>query len=652
MIGRRRIQTLFALAAAILSAHPAVTATCDRNGCGRVDCGAPAKPVERSLWGFLVPADSSPLPAERDTTNFNEFSEFYYNRNWFYGVDIENGWVLAGLAHGIGIWDARTDPAHPTFFVVKRYGPGRSFPYIPTGEASKIVFGAIDAPDDTVAALAGYNGAGLLVFNLADKTQPKPVYQSTEKTSESVYATKLGSTSYAFMASSSPAGVFVYNLTRALAFGGCLESATTPATAPCSGVLVGKISTVGTPYFVHGAGNYIAVGLGSSFGLQIFDVSDPASPQLKLTALTNPGGRPVQGVALWNQGAAYYLAARLGATITQPAQTAIFDVSCITGSCAGLGAPLAALNLSSISTSEYLTFSRSGSKPFLYVGGDNTCSGSDGQQREWLLDVSNPSNPVDVTPGGTASAIGNYGGVNLTKTVNYWSSYYRGSPTGFNLVAPRAGKLLGDYFYRAARSLFDIHRLAGNSLPEVDFTWGPTEIYPGTPVTFTDLSIGGPSSWLWTFTDGTAASSAMQSLPATSSSPAISPPASPARRFRQSAAAAARDGEAAGAGQSQYLVGLRQDMENQTTFWLFNPDEVAAEYDVIYRSEDGAVLGMIPGVRLDPGKMHPFGPRQHPPSVAAGFSVQVLVKSGKVLSAAQVINSTRNGQADIQGEVR
>jgi hypothetical protein len=171
----------------------AEVAVCDRGlltACGRSTCAQPAMPAPSSLWGELQPADPGQLPPERDTTDFNEFTTAYFNRNWFYGVDIENGWVLAGLAHGIGVWDARTNQAVPTFVSVRRYSPGLagSFPFIPGGESSKIVFGGVDAPTgvDRVAAVAGYNGAGILVFDLTDKGNPRPIYQNAGKTSESV----------------------------------------------------------------------------------------------------------------------------------------------------------------------------------------------------------------------------------------------------------------------------------------------------------------------------------------------------------------------------------------------------------------------------------------------------------------------------------
>ena len=129
----------------------------------------------------------------------------------------------------------------------------------------------------------------------------------------------------------------------------------------------------------------------------------------------------------------------------------------------------------------------------------------------------------------------------------------------------------------------------------------------------------------------------------------------PAKRFGQSMTALS-DADAAGAGRSQYLVGMRQDAKNRTTIWIFNPDTVTAEYDIIYRPlGGGAPLGTIPGVRLGAGKMRQLSPGQHPipaAGVANGFTVEIVVKSGKVLSSAQVINNVTNDPAYIQGEAR
>jgi PKD repeat protein len=128
----------------------------------------------------------------------------------------------------------------------------------------------------------------------------------------------------------------------------------------------------------------------------------------------------------------------------------------------------------------------------------------------------------------------------------------------------------------------------------------------------------------------------------------------PAKRFGQSMTAVS-DSDAAGAGRAQYLVGLRQDAKNRTTMWIFNPSTETAEYEITYLGLDGKPIAPASTVRLGAGKMRQFSPGQHPlpaAGVANGFTVKILVRSGKVLSSAQVINNVTNDPAYIQGEVR
>jgi PKD repeat protein len=128
----------------------------------------------------------------------------------------------------------------------------------------------------------------------------------------------------------------------------------------------------------------------------------------------------------------------------------------------------------------------------------------------------------------------------------------------------------------------------------------------------------------------------------------------PARRFGQSMAAFT-DASAAGPGQGHYLAGLRQEADYRTTLWLYNPSDQAGLYDLVYRKLDGTVLGRLDGVTLGAGKAKQVRPSDHPiPTgrIADGFTVQVLVRTGKVLAAGQVVNNATNDPAYISGEKR
>lgn len=131
--------------------------------------------------------------------------------------------------------------------------------------------------------------------------------------------------------------------------------------------------------------------------------------------------------------------------------------------------------------------------------------------------------------------------------------------------------------------------------------------------------------------------------------------ANPSMRFGQFMAAFT-DADAAEAGEAHYLVGLRQDASNRTTYWIFNPSNQQAKYDIIYRALDGTELGRTSGVLLGAGKLRQFSPSQHAlPATGApggGFTVQVKVLAGKVLAAGQVVNNQTNDPAYVQGQAQ
>jgi PKD repeat protein len=489
---------LASLAAIVAPAAPAAAdASCDRSGCGFASCATPAAPAPANLWGELQPADPSFLAcaplgsvACRDSTGFNEFQNTYGSYHWFTGVDSTNGWAAFALAYGLQVFDARTTPQAPVAMGELLYS---SLPQ-PSNSAEvkwPIQSVAMPAGDDTVAALAGEGGIGLVAVNLADKTHPKVLYQSTAKDGEQVYAATLGARQYAFLAASSGnpvGGVFAYDLTAARSFTSspCSES----ASISCQGVFVGKIGLRSAAQYVHGVGNFLVLSSGSGRGFEIWNVSSPLHPQEVLHGLDT---QSVYGVAMWQQGGHYYLALRTDFFSSQQSRTInqaqIYDVTCVTGTCSSLPAPLSSLELDSGTSAFYVTYSTSGGVPYVYYGEDDKCRG--GAQREWLFDVSTPSAPRDVTPG-----------------TGYWGWYYRGNPTGFNNLMPRSGKFINDtpYFYRAALALFDIHKHNPNANPTpYIFVGGPTAGSTNTQLTFTAstaVCAANPGGWNWNTSGG------------------------------------------------------------------------------------------------------------------------------------------------------
>jgi PKD repeat protein len=483
-----------------LSAAPAQAQACpDDTSCQFRTCRSPASAAPAQLWGELRPATTGALPATRDNTAFDEFGDPFNENNPFWmSLDIENGYIFTAINVGMQIWDARTNPASPTRTAVI----GRaSFPAWTTDPHEFYPVRDIDAPpgNDSIVAVALTREGGLAVFNTTSKTSPAARYGDTGKWTEQVYSAAINGVNYAFTANKF-VGLLSYNLS-AVAARTTLCTESTPSNT--CGVYVGRLGSRQNFSYVDGVGNangtaHWVVGslAGSERGLQIWNVSNPSTPQLVVEALTTE--LAVHGVALWRQGSSYFLATRI--VNGSGTQARIYNVSCMaSGSCSTLGAPIWTATLPNGGAGLFVTHSETNGRHFVYFGDVDKCGS--GLQHEWLYDVTNPGAPFDITP-----APGQVG----DQLTGYWGWYYRRNPTGFNSVMPRMGLFNGNYFYRAAFSIFDVHELTSGGPPTAAFTYTPNPPYAGQPVSFTDTSTGAPTDWTWTFQGGTPGSSTQE----------------------------------------------------------------------------------------------------------------------------------------------
>ncbi|MFL6290384.1 MAG: PKD domain-containing protein, partial [Thermoanaerobaculia bacterium] len=440
----------------------------------------PAVPVESARWGSLQPGgifgDMTGFAFHRDPKQSEPFN---------FAVDVENGWVFVATGRGLEIFDARTTPDNPQL-VGYGYGPNPSTQgqggLMPVWYQSDEDFylQELDAPpgNDNVVAIASY-GQGFSIWNTSQKAGPTVHYQDTGVLSTAVYSAYLGNRAYAFAISGT--GAYLYDLTEAQTKTKCLDDSF-GGSFTCGAVYKGRVGTVSGPVSVHGVGPFVAFGTGRLF--EIWNVSTPTSPVKVMT-----GAQPARGIAMWQEGSSYYLAAGNFGKVR------IYDVSCIAGGACNVPPELKVLDVPGGQPPlSRVSFSRaSGGVPYLYISGDDTVSCV--PQREYLFNVSNPANPVEISPNV------NPGG--------YWGWYYEACASGYNWVSPRGAKFSGNYLYRAAYSIGDVHRLVGAQPPTANFSWPDGAVYAGVQVQFTDQSSGSPApdSWEWNFPpDGTPAS--------------------------------------------------------------------------------------------------------------------------------------------------
>jgi len=442
-------------------------------GCGWSVCGTPASPAPSFLWGELQPAETT-IPPSRDSTDFNEFFDLYgVAHPQFFDLDIRDHYLYVALAWGLQIWDLHTDPARPSRLTVLS-GPSVLRQWNANPEI-KQPLRTIAAADSDMAVLGGVGTIGTAVFDATVKTAPRLLYQDAGPDVLQVASFSASGRTYG-LAAAGPAGLLLYDLSATRSLSRCLDDSDS-----CPGVRRGRIGS-SQAYSVATSGALVALGSGSAGGFELWDLAHPGAPRRLLSALAST---PVNGLALWNAAGRLYLGLHTGK------EGRIYDLGPILAPSTS-PALLWSAPLPDGGGQQLVTYSSSGTTPFLYFGTDNRCGG--GLQHEWLFDVSNPRQPRDLSPPPFGS--GEF-------AESYWGWYYHGNLTGFNNLAPRVARFDGAFLYRAALSILDVHRWVPRPQPpHASFRFAPAQPAPGQLVQFTDTTEGTPDFLSWFFAGG------------------------------------------------------------------------------------------------------------------------------------------------------
>jgi len=482
-----------------------VTVHGDQNTIG-CQTGTPGMPVEQfrtlagqgtfELWPpGLRPADpiGQALPESRDSTLFTSASNQLPGAGgleFFYDLDIlEDGssvYLYMAFNSGFQILDITgANATSPSLRSVRNgwFGDFHAFEDPPTEFYFAIWdIDAIDPagqPGETLVALAAEGPVGPTIWDAANKNSPAQLYQDTGKIAIQVSAANIGGRTYGFFAANN--GVHVYDMTRAREVGPCFENTNT-ATSLCGGaanpVWRGRIEPWpwGKTQFVDVLEKEIAgqtrhfIAFSDGFvsnplRTEIREITAAASLPPSSTTLVSGLSTISFGVELFEIEGSTFLG------VVNQDDLEIHDVTpCLMGTpgCS-LNSPVIDLptNSGPLPDFAYVHYSESNGKPFLYKGFHTLCSSPPGvseANQEYLLDLSN------LASDGTVLDVRGEEYLDPThmgprRRIDYWSSYYDGSTGGFSTFAPHGGLFYGDYFYRAAQTLFDIHELNETAPP-------------------------------------------------------------------------------------------------------------------------------------------------------------------------------------------
>jgi len=491
----------------------AVATPLEAQSCGWSTSKTPSRAADPELWNGLEPI---PVTNDRDTTFFDRNGGYDHNKPFWRAVDVVDGSMFSGYNLGLQIWDVsgsyQATPKRLSTFKID------TLPILFRNPHDYFLVTDVDVPDDNsnLAVMTGWDAMGMVVLDTSDKSRPRVLYQdggaSGTKYGQGAYATKIGGRYYGFMAAQrfTGNGLWMYDLTKAQEVGAintCAEARPGLVNPACTGASLGKLSDSPLSH-VDGAGSstlghfvVASGGAGGVTGLEIWNVSTPTFPKL---ALTGFAGRRVDGVAMWVSGNKIYL----GVGLRGPDEGRIYDVTCLkSGSSCGANNPLDGNPVYSfpatgagVSTRMTVSHSVSNGVPYLYFGFAYSYY-VDALQVEWLLNVTDPANPVELAGGDPKN--GNLGQptINLEDgtEVGYWSWYYACNLSGSNSFEPADGRVYDGYFYRAGSSILDVHKLK-DVTPRISVAPSANQTYQGTPITATATALNcTPSALGWTW---------------------------------------------------------------------------------------------------------------------------------------------------------
>ncbi|MEE8523528.1 MAG: PKD domain-containing protein, partial [Thermoanaerobaculia bacterium] len=453
---------------ALLSAPPVPAGVCGdltpgrpvpecrhQNGGLEVDC---TDPNAVRLWpGGLRPGlPGQVLPQSRDSTQYNSTTipGALSGHELFHSLDIVGSHLYATYNAGVQVWQISGIHAeNPNFLIAKDGWRGDFFEFQAVGENDFYI------DDDAAIATGGrrlvaVSGRSTVGFSLWEHTVSPfdfdQLYQDINNRSQEVVVVNYGDRDYAFAAGT--LGVFVYDMTFAqdMSFP-CIDQ----GGAICPGVYKGKLGTTNIALHLdlieRGGRIYVVKSGGNGLPVEIWETSNPANPGIAVRRFQglSAGG---QGVAFFELGGVAYLG------VVEKSGTSwrirIYDVDgCLdTNGCGSLGPALYTKNVvAAASTGQFLTYSTSGATPFLYYGLNEI--NLEGGNAELLLDLTGfPGLVSEYTDSG-----GTYFDACSSNQVDYWGDYHPKNGFGMGNVRPMVGKFSGNYFYRAAYGMLDVH---------------------------------------------------------------------------------------------------------------------------------------------------------------------------------------------------